>query len=123
MSNVPEFSLKGKTALVVGASRGIGLAIAQLAARCGAHVLMAARSADSLTQHANALREQGLSAEPLVLDLSDTKAIDAVSASLPAIDILINVSGTNLRKRMQDYTPEEYGRILDTNLHGIFFLT
>ncbi len=117
------FSLSGKTALVVGASRGIGLAIAQLAARSGARVLMAARSLDALERNAAALRAEGHQAETVVLDIANRDALADVVAGLPDIDILINVSGTNIRKAMPSYTVAEYERILDTNLHGLFFLT
>jgi len=117
------FSLAGKTALVAGASRGIGLAIAQQAARAGAHTILAARSLDKLREHADALTAEGFDAEARELDISSREAVAAVAERLPPIDILINVSGTNLRKHFADYTVEEYDRIMDTNLHGIVALT
>lgn len=123
MSNLEQFSLEGKTALVVGASRGIGLAIAQQVARAGARTLLSARSAEKLKEHSDALVAEGYRAEPFVMDISSREAIDSVIDKLPAVDILINVSGVNLRKRFVDYTVEEYERILNTNLHGIFYLT
>lgn len=123
MPNLQQFSLEGKTALVVGASRGIGLAIAQQVARAGARTLLSARSADKLKQHADALVAEGYQAEPFAMDISSRDAIDSVVGGLPEVDILINVSGVNLRKRFVDYTVEEYERILNTNLHGIFYLT
>lgn len=123
MPNLTMFSLEGKTALVVGASRGIGLSIAQAVSRAGAQTLLAARSADKLQAHADALNSEGFNAEPVALDVASREAIDAVVGKLPPVDILINVSGINLRKRFTDYTVEEYERILNTNLHGIFYLT
>jgi NAD(P)-dependent dehydrogenase (short-subunit alcohol dehydrogenase family) len=117
------FSLEGRTALVVGASRGIGLSIAQHMARAGARTLLAARSMEHLRRHADALKAEGYQAEALELDLCDRAAIEKVAASLPDIDILVNVSGTNIRKQFQDYSAEEYERVLNTNLHGIFALT
>lgn len=117
------FSLAGKTALVAGASRGIGLAIAQGVAAAGAHTILAARSMDKLESHAKALTEKGCSAAALRMDTSDTDSIDTALASLGAIDILINVAGTNIRKPFQDYTKQEYDTVLQTNLHGLVELT
>ncbi|MBI3279069.1 MAG: SDR family oxidoreductase [Acidobacteria bacterium] len=117
------FSLAGKTALVAGASRGIGLAIARQIARAGARTILAARSLDKLRAGAAELNAAGHSAEALAIDVASTASIDAAAATLPDIDILINVAGTNLRKRFQDYTPAEYELIMQTNLHGIVRLT
>lgn len=117
------FSLTGKTALVAGASRGIGLAIAQGLADAGAHTILAARSMDKLESHVKAMKEKGYSAAALRMDVTDSKSIDAAVKSLDAIDILVNVAGTNIRKRFQDYTQEEYDFILKTNLHGLVELT
>lgn len=117
------FSLAGKTALVAGASRGIGLAIAQGLAAAGANTILAARSMDKLEQHARELNSKGYKAGAVRLDMSDPKTIDTALASLNGIDILINVAGTNVRKPFQDYTKEEYEHILQTNLHGLVKLT
>ena len=117
------FSLQGRTALIAGASRGIGLAIAKAAAALGAHTVLASRSTDVLEREVKALREAGFSADSLRLDIADNESIDAVAATCPDVDILINVAGTNVRKRFQDYTPGEYERIMQTNLHGIVRLT
>ena len=123
MPDLRTFSLEGKTALVVGASRGIGLAIAQHVARAGARTLLAARSMDKLQARAAELTAEGCKAEPFQLDISTREAIDAALPGLPEVDILINVSGTNIRKRYVDFTVEEYDRIVNTNLTGIFHLT
>lgn len=91
-------------------------------AEAGAHTILAARSHDKLQEHANALKAQGHSAEALSLDFSDTASIQS-AGELADIDILVNVAGTNVRRRFEDYTPEEYNHILQTNLHGIVQLT
>jgi gluconate 5-dehydrogenase len=116
------FSLNGKTALVAGASRGIGLAIAQAFAAAGANTVLAARSADALERESAALREQGFLASHLQLDMEDTASLDAAAAA-HEYDILVNVSGTNIRKRFETYTEAEYDRLFQTNLHGIARLT
>jgi NAD(P)-dependent dehydrogenase (short-subunit alcohol dehydrogenase family) len=123
MSLESLFSLKGKTALVVGASRGIGLAIAKEIAAAGARTILAARSADKLATEVEALKAAGYSAEARTVDMANSESIATFAAEFKSsTDILINVAGTNVRRRMQDYTKEEYTRILDTNLHGIFDL-
>jgi gluconate 5-dehydrogenase len=117
------FSLAGKTALVAGASRGIGLAIAQGLADAGAHTVLAARSMDKLEEQEAALTAKGHKASAVRMDMADSKSIADAVASLDGIDILINVAGTNIRKPFQDYTKQEYEFILQTNLHGLVELT
>jgi gluconate 5-dehydrogenase len=117
------FSLSGKTALVAGASRGIGLAIAQGLAAAGANTVLAARSVDKLEEHARALTAKGHKARAVRMDMADSASIDAAVAGIETIDILINVAGTNVRKPFQDYTKKEYEFILQTNLHGLVELT
>ncbi len=123
MSNSNPFSLQGKTALINGASRGIGLAIAKAIAAAGAKTILASRSLDQLEKHASALREQGHAAEALTLDMADNSSIEIAAGKAGEVDILINVAGTNIRKKFQDYTRQEYEHLLQTNLHGIFRLT
>src|SRR3954451_5576826 len=100
--NLDIFSLEGKTALVAGASRGIGLAIAQHVARAGARTILASRSVQKLQANAQSLREEGGIAEVRELDVADHQSVDRLVADLPPVDILINVSGTNVRKRFAD---------------------
>lgn len=114
------FSLEGKTALVAGASRGIGLAIAKGLAAAGAHTILAARSLDKLEAEARAL---GPDARALPLDVKDPASIRACVDAAGDIDILVNVSGANIRKEFEKYTAEEYEHILQTNLHGLVTLT
>jgi gluconate 5-dehydrogenase len=117
------FSLCGRTALVAGASRGIGLAIAQQVAEAGARTILAARSVDKLTEHAQALEAKGYQASALRLDLSDSESIRAAVEGLDTPDILVNVAGTNIRKSFPQYTQAEYEHLMRTNLHGIVEVT
>lgn len=116
------FSLKGKRALIAGASRGIGLAIAKAVAEAGADTILAARSLPQLKTEAEALTAQGYKASVLPLDMMNNESVDAIAEAAGDLDILINVAGTNSRQKIESYTPEEYDRILQTNLHGIFRL-
>lgn len=108
------FELNGKTALVVGASRGIGLAIARAIAKAGARTILAGRTIDRLRAEAAALE-----GEAIELDVTALTA----DTALPEADILINVAGTNIRKPFTDYSLDEYERIMNTNLHGLALLT
>ena len=112
-------ALTNKTALVAGASRGIGLAIARQLAESGARTLLAARSIHLLEREAEALRARGLQAVPVQLDMANPGAMP----ELPEIDILVNVAGTNIRRRFEQYTKQEYEKVLQINLHGIVELT
>jgi gluconate 5-dehydrogenase len=117
------FSLEGKTALVAGASRGLGLAIARGLASAGARTILAARSREALETQAAAICAAGGQAEALVLDVASPESIRAAALSLPAIDVLVNVSGMNLRKPFEKYTREEYDLFLQTNVSGLVELT
>jgi gluconate 5-dehydrogenase len=113
------FSLSGKTALIAGASRGIGLAISRALAAAGASTILAARSVDKL----EALAKEIPRARALHLDFTNSASIRSCAEAAGDVDILVNVAGTNLRKHFEQYTREEYDRILQTNLHGIVELT
>jgi NAD(P)-dependent dehydrogenase (short-subunit alcohol dehydrogenase family) len=123
MKSANPFSLNGKTAVVAGASRGIGQAIAEGLARAGAHVILASRSLAKLAEIARNLRGEGLLAEAMELDISSRDSRERFCGELPDVDILINVAGTNIRRNFTDYTPEEYGFLMQTNLTGIVELT
>lgn len=111
--------LTNKTALVVGASRGIGAAIAREIANTGAHTILGARNLEALEAEASALTEAGNSAAALRIDVNDASSI----SNLPEIDILINVTGTNIRKPFEQYTSAEFDYLLQTNLTGLTRIT
>jgi gluconate 5-dehydrogenase len=117
------FSLEGKTALIAGASRGIGLAIAQGVARAGAKTILASRSLQALADAARNLRGEGFQAEAVEIDIASRDSRERAVEALPPVDILINVAGVNKRMKFASYSPAEYQRIVDTNLTGVFELT
>ncbi len=112
------FSLQDKTALVVGASRGIGLAIARQLAEAGATVTLAARSEAELKA-----RAAEIGGRALRLDVCDSQSIAGAVEAVGAPDILVNVAGTVIRKRFEEFTEAEYQTVMDTNLTGIVRLT
>ena len=119
--------LDGKVALVTGASRGIGRAIAKEFASQGAKVALCARSVDALQAVADEIAAAGGCAQPFALDVSSADGVravvEAVTEHLGRLDILINNAGIprdGLIARMKDDAWEE---VLNTNLRGAFYLT
>jgi gluconate 5-dehydrogenase len=115
---VNPFSLAGKTALITGASRGIGLAIARGMREAGAEVILAARSKDKLEAIAAEIGGRALE-----LDVASSESLRRAVAEIGDVDILANVAGMNIRGKAEDYTHEQYDKIMQTNLHGLFELT
>ncbi len=84
----------------------------------GAEVILAARSKDKL----EALAAE-IGARALELDVESSESIQRAAAEAGEVDILVNVAGTNIRKKFEDYTREQYDKILQTNVHGLVELT
>ena len=120
------FSLAGRTALVTGASRGLGFAMARALARAGAHVVLNGRDPATLTARARELTEAGLKASIAAFEATDEAAArDAIAAIEKAhggLDILIANAGTNVRKPVLEMTTEEWRRVVDVNLTACFTL-
>src|SRR5512145_2630745 len=114
------FDLKGKTALVTGGNGGIGLGIAKGLAQAGARIAVAGRD-KSKNKEALESFPDGIAVEA---DLRDEKAcramVDEAASRLGRLDILVNNAGINIRKVPQDYSLEEWRRVLDTNLTSAF---
>ena len=125
--NLPAtFDLTGKTALVTGASRGLGKHFAVELARAGVDVAITSRTVASLADTVAAITALGRRAVPLALDVRDhasiTAAVDAAHAALGRLDILVNNAGCNIRKPAADITWDDWNTVLDTNLRGPFFV-
>ena len=121
-----RWSLKGRTALVTGATLGIGLAVAEEFISFGAHVLAVARDAERLGAQVEAWRRKGAEAEGVAADLSTAEGREKVLRRLRAfdkLDALVNNVGTNVRKPAVEYATEEYERVISTNLTAAFELT
>jgi len=88
------FGLQNRTALVTGASRGIGARIATTLAGRGAHVLCAGRDTEALAQVVDAIHHAGGNAKTLTADLSDRAAVAELAAKAGAVDVLVNNAGT-----------------------------
>jgi NAD(P)-dependent dehydrogenase (short-subunit alcohol dehydrogenase family) len=115
-------NLEGETALVTGASSGIGRQAALALARAGARVALTARRARRLEELATEIEEFDGRAMPFTLDVRDPGAIertvDGVETELGPISILVNNAGVSVVKRPEDFTIEDYDYIHETNVKG-----
>ncbi len=125
MAPLNLFSLSGRVALVTGASRGIGRAIAQGLAEAGASVALCSRTQADLLQTAEEIRALGVRAEAFPADVSRVAEIQTlvreVLARMGQIDILVNVAGVNRRGPSTEITEEDWDTVLNLNLKGLFF--
>ncbi|MCI5078128.1 SDR family NAD(P)-dependent oxidoreductase [Oricola sp.] len=120
---VPNFRLDGRRALVTGAGRGIGRAIAETYAAAGAAVTLCARTGEEISAVADGLRSQGLQADVLVADVTDIEAFGREVAQRPAFDILVNNAGTNRPKPQLEVTAEDYDAVMNVNMRAAYFVT
>ncbi len=119
-------NLKGKTALITGASRGIGEATAREFAKLGANVVLAARSGDAIEKIAADLRNDGANAIAVKCDVANYSnveaAVNACISNFASIDILINNAGLiDPIARLADSDPEQWGQVVDVNLKGVYY--
>jgi gluconate 5-dehydrogenase len=121
----PNFSLDGKVAVVTGASRGIGCAIATALAQSGAAVALLGRDEGALAATAHELVAAGCRAHHFRADMTDVSSVEAaferVERSLDSIDMLVNNAGVEQVCASLDVTEALWDRIVDTNLKGAFF--
>jgi NAD(P)-dependent dehydrogenase (short-subunit alcohol dehydrogenase family) len=119
--------LSGSTAVVTGASRGIGRAIALRLAEAGAEVALWARDATALRLVAGEISAARGKARAIVVDVTDSEAVnraaDLVRATMPPVRTVVNNAGAVLRKSTEAITDEEWRRVMAVNLDGTFYVT
>lgn len=123
LPRTPSFRLDGKTALVTGASSGIGLACAAALADAGAHVVCVARGAARLEETVAALKAEGRSAEGLVLDITDLDALTKALAGRDAFDVVVNSAGVARHSPAVETTAEDFDAVMSVNLRAAYFLS
>jgi NAD(P)-dependent dehydrogenase (short-subunit alcohol dehydrogenase family) len=118
--------LQGKVAVITGASRGLGKAMALALAEAGAKLALVSRDEAKLSETVTAARALGAEAETFLADVSreaDVLALEKdVTAKVGECNILINNAGINLRKNITEFTLEEWNRVMDTNLTSVFLM-
>lgn len=121
------WSLVGKKALITGATKGIGKAIADELVLLGAAVFVVARTAKDVQNCVEQYRREGYEAYGMAVDVSDkTQLLDLVSKiekTWGNLDILVNNAGINIRKNTLDYSSEDYQKIMDVNLKSAWELS
>lgn len=121
------FNLNNRTALVTGASRGIGFTIAQALARAGARVVLNGRTREPLDAAARALHEAGAAADVIEFDVTDAAgtaaAIARVEKSIAPIDILVNNAGIQRRARLDQFDDDAWRELMATNLDGVYHVS
>ncbi|BBU31001.1 3-oxoacyl-ACP reductase [Burkholderia sp. THE68] len=123
LPRAPGFSLQGRRALITGAGRGIGLAAAAALAQAGASVTLAARSADELERACAQIDADGGQSRHIVLDVTDSRAVNAAIDEAGPFDILVNCAGMNRPKPLVDVTDEDIDAILDLNVKAVFHVS
>jgi len=125
MSAAELFDLKGRVALVTGASSGLGLRFAEVLAGEGAAVALVARRADRLAALKSRIEKAGGRAVAIAADVLDraamVRAFDAAEQAFGAVTILVNNAGVAHAHRAVEMPEEEWRRIVGTNLDAVFF--
>jgi NAD(P)-dependent dehydrogenase (short-subunit alcohol dehydrogenase family) len=119
-------ALENKVAVISGASRGLGKAMALALAEQGASIALVARDKGALTEVAEAIRKGGGVAEIYAADLTSEESVAALERDVVArfgkVQILINNAGMNLRKKIHEFTLAEWKQVTDTNLTSVFLM-
>ncbi len=127
MQSDVDNSLEGKVVLVTGGASGLGEALCRLLAAAGACVTVADLNGEKAGALARALRAQGMRADSAGLDVGDAGAAERIVAQTIGywgrLDVLINNAGTDLTLPLTELAPDDWLRVIGTNLNGPFFLS
>jgi 3-oxoacyl-[acyl-carrier protein] reductase len=125
MSDKPEMRLDGQVAIITGAGRGIGAAIASRLGAMGAAAVLCGRTRASLEATAQMVRTAGGRAEVVECDVTDLRSVEAMAAHVNArgrIDILVNNAGVATHAGpLHQLPPESWDQMLNTNLRGVYY--
>ncbi|MBK7059454.1 MAG: SDR family oxidoreductase [Rubrivivax sp.] len=118
------FDLRGRTALVTGGSRGLGLQIAESLGEAGARILLCSRKAADLEEAAADLQAKGIDTRWVAADASDpaqvNRVVDEAMQRLGQIDILVNNAGATWGAPIEDYPLEAWDKVMNLNIRSIF---
>ena len=123
----PLFSLEGRVALVTGSSRGLGFAMAEGLAECGATVVLNGRNERTLAEGASKLNARGLRAEIAAFDVTNEAitraAVDDIAGRHGRLDILIANAGMTIRKPLEEWTLAQWNEVIGADLTAAFLVT
>ena len=117
------FRLDGKRALVTGAGRGIGLAIAQSLAAVGAHVTLAARTKTDIETASSQMNAAGLNTDAIAMDVTKIEAVQSFFEDREPFDVLVNNAGTNRPGPFLDMSIYDYDAVFDLNVRAVYFVS
>ncbi len=119
-----NWSLQGKKALITGGTKGIGLAIAEEFLQHGAEIFILARNADEIEVQLNNWAQKGFTVDGMACDVQSEQdrqsVIESVKKKWGSLDFLINNVGSNIRKKTQEYSLEEYENVIRVNQTSAF---
>jgi NAD(P)-dependent dehydrogenase (short-subunit alcohol dehydrogenase family) len=122
----PTPDLSGKIALITGASKGLGRAMALALSDAGAVVALVSRDAEKLHAVKREIESSGRAAKVFIADVAKEESVrvleSEISAHLGQVQILINNAGINIRKNLVDFSLDEWRSVLDTNLTSVFLM-
>ena len=122
LPKTPSFRLDGRRALITGGSRGIGLGCAVALAESGAEVIISARGRQELDRAAEAMREAGLRACGVALDVTDLEAVQAIFTDHGPFGIVVNSAGLARHSPALDTRPEDFDTVTAVNFRAAYFL-
>jgi len=124
--NKPQFSLDGKSALITGASGGIGTAVSELMGTAGARLFLSGTNEKKLKVLSDKLNASGVQTVYKALDLTlpgaPAELVESMIAETGTIDILVNSAGINRPQKSEEVTEENWDAVLDINLKTLFFV-
>lgn len=123
LPKAPNFRINGQRALVTGASRGVGLAAAVALAQAGAAVTLVARSESELKSVCAEMQAEGAKCDYLVLDVTDSQAVNKQLGARGPFQILVNNAGMNRPKPLVELEDEDIDAVLNLNVKAAFYVT
>jgi gluconate 5-dehydrogenase len=121
------FRLTGRTALITGAARGIGYAVAEALAKAGARVILNGRSLEPLEEAGQRLRSSGARVDVVAFDVTDsaavTAAINSIETTIAPIDILVNNAGIQRRAPLEKFDDQDWHELIAANLDSVYFVS
>ena len=127
MSLSPLFDLTGRTALITGGSRGLGLQIAEALGEAGAKIMLSARKAPELEEAVAHLQDRGIDARWIAADGAKEadvqRLVDETLQRLGPVDVLVNNAGATWGAPAEDHPVEAWDKVMNLNIRGVFLLT